>query len=173
MVNRDFQRQMPGASHHFSGGRSLFERLHLDPALLLLLVILCTVGLAILYSASGQSEAHLKAQLTRYGLAFGVMLVFAQFSPDSYRRWSPWLYVLGVGALLAVMFFGTGAKGAQRWLQLPGLPRFQPSEFMKLIMPMMIAWFLASATYRRASRVCWLRWCWCLCRYFWWSNSRT
>lgn len=135
---------MPGASHHFSGGRSLFERLHLDPALLLLLVILCTVGLAILYSASGQSEAHLKAQLTRYGLAFGVMLVFAQFSPDSYRRWSPWLYVLGVGALLAVMFFGTGAKGAQRWLQLPGLPRFQPSEFMKLIMPMMIAWFLAS-----------------------------
>lgn len=144
MVTRDFQRQMPGASHHFDGGRGWFERLHLDPALLLLLVILCTVGLAILYSASGQSEVHLKAQLTRYGLAFGVMLVFAQFSPDSYRRWSPWLYVLGVGALLAVMFFGTGAKGAQRWLQLPGLPRFQPSEFMKLIMPMMIAWFLAS-----------------------------
>ncbi|KZY73235.1 rod shape-determining protein RodA, partial [Oleiphilus sp. HI0065] len=54
------------------------------------------------------------------------------------------LFVLGVLALLGVMFYGVGAKGAQRWLQLPGLPRFQPSELMKLIVPMMAAWYLSS-----------------------------
>ena len=64
--------------------------------------------------------------------------------PIVYKRWSPWLFALGLIALICVLFFGVGAKGAQRWLQIPGLPRFQPSEFMKLIVPMMVAWYLSS-----------------------------
>jgi len=142
-MNRDFLRQMPGADTHLRRGDGLAFRLHIDPVLLVLIVILCTFGLAILYSASGQSLMHVEKQLTRYGVAFVVMFVFAQFDPVVYKRWSPWLFAVGVLALLGVLFFGVGAKGAQRWLQLPGLPRFQPSEFMKLVVPMMISWYLS------------------------------
>lgn len=144
MSNKDFLRQMPGADEHLGKGRGLAYRLHIDWVLLILLVILCSVGLGILYSASGQSMVHVKAQLTRYGIAFAVMFVFAQIEPETYRRWSPWLFMAGLAALVSVLLFGTGAKGAQRWLQIPGLPRFQPSEFMKLVVPMMIAWYMSS-----------------------------
>lgn len=142
-MSNDFLRQMPGIDSHLQRKEGWVYRLHLDPVLLSLLVILCGVGLVILFSASGQSIEHVEKQLTRYGLAFLVMFVFAQFDPVVYKRWAPWLFVLGLAALVGVMFFGTGAKGAQRWLQLPGLPRFQPSEFMKLVVPMMISWYLS------------------------------
>ncbi|WP_369819533.1 FtsW/RodA/SpoVE family cell cycle protein, partial [Oleiphilus sp. HI0117] len=134
----------PGAESHLRNSGGLLFRLHLDPIMLGLLLLLCAVGLAILYSAGGQDMVYVEKQATRFGIAFVVMFVFAQLDPNVYRRWSPWLYVIGVAALIGVIFFGTGAKGAQRWLQLPGLPRFQPSEFMKLVVPMMVAWFLAA-----------------------------
>jgi len=143
-MSQDFLRQMPGAENHLGKGAGLAFRLHLDPVLLVLLLILCTAGLFILYSASGQSMVHVEKQLVRYGLAFFVMFIFAQLDPIVYKRWSPWFFLLGVCALAGVLLFGTGAKGAQRWLQVPGLPRFQPSEFMKLVVPMMVAWFLSS-----------------------------
>lgn len=143
-MSRDFLRQMPSAGNHLSANDSWFYRFHIDPILLVLLLALCAFGLVLVYSAGGQSELYLQKQLTRYGVAFLVMLVFAQFQPDTYRRWSPWLFAIGLAALLGVLFFGTGVKGAQRWLQLPGLPRFQPSEFMKLVVPMMVAWYLSS-----------------------------
>lgn len=143
-MSREFLRQMPGAEGHLTANKGLLFRLHIDPILLGLLLLLCCVGVGILYSASGQSVVHVEKQITRYALAFAVMFLFAQLDPNVYKRWSPWLYILGVAALIGVLAFGTGAKGAQRWLQLPGLPRFQPSEFMKLVVPMMIAWFLAS-----------------------------
>jgi len=144
MNQQDFIRQMPGAESHLHGGTGLAYRLHLDPILLALLLILCAAGLVILYSASGQSMVNVEKQLVRFGLAFVVMFIFAQLDPIVYRRWSPWLFLLGVLALVCVLLFGTGAKGAQRWLHIPGLPRFQPSEFMKLVVPMMVAWFLSS-----------------------------
>lgn len=140
----DFARQMPDMEQHLGKGRSLFYKLHLDPIMLGLLSLLAGFGLVVLYSASGESGVHVEKQLIRFGLAFGVMFVIAQFEPSFFKRWSVLLFVLGLLALLGVMFFGTGAKGAQRWLQLPGLPRFQPSEFMKLIVPMMVAWFLSN-----------------------------
>ncbi|WP_197469920.1 MULTISPECIES: rod shape-determining protein RodA [unclassified Oleiphilus] len=143
-MSREFLRQMPGAESHLRNSGGLLFRLHLDPIMLGLLLLLCAVGLAILYSAGGQDMVYVEKQATRFGIAFVVMFVFAQLDPNVYRRWSPWLYVIGVAALIGVIFFGTGAKGAQRWLQLPGLPRFQPSEFMKLVVPMMVAWFLAA-----------------------------
>jgi len=72
------------------------------------------------------------------------MLAMAQIPPRFYQRLSPVFYGISLILLLAVLLFGTDVKGAQRWLIVPGLPRFQPSEFMKLFMPMMIAWYLAN-----------------------------
>lgn len=143
-MSRDFLRQMPNADEHLSRSSSFFFRLHVDPILLGLLLVLCAFGLIILYSASGQSIEHVEKQIVRLSIAFLVMFVFAQLDPIVYKRWSPWLFALGLVALVCVLFFGVGAKGAQRWLQIPGLPRFQPSEFMKLIVPMMVAWYLSS-----------------------------
>lgn len=144
-MSRDFLRQMPAAHQHLTGGVGFFHRLHIDPVLFFLLILLCALGLGILYSASGQSAVHVERQFLRLLVAFVVMIVFAQFDPIVYKRWSPWLFLVGLLALFGVLFFGVGAKGAQRWLQLPGLStRVQPSEFMKLIVPMMVAWYLSS-----------------------------
>ena len=143
MAHQEFVRQLDGGSHHFQNRRGLLFKLHLDPVLLILLLALSIVGLFVLYSGSGESVVHVQKQAIRFALAFVVMIVFAQLDPSVYRRWSPWLFALGLIALAAVLVVGTGAKGAQRWLQLPGLPRFQPSEFMKLAVPMMAAWYLS------------------------------
>ncbi|MBL4794687.1 MAG: rod shape-determining protein RodA, partial [Pseudomonadales bacterium] len=67
-------------------------------------------------------------------------------------RWSPWIYTLGILLLIAVLVTGTDAKGAQRWIDIPGLPRFQPSELMKLAVPMMIAWYLSDRALPPATR---------------------
>lgn len=124
-------------------GRAIWSVLHIDPILLLLLLILIAGGMVILFSGADQNMAVVKAQGIRMGVALVVMLVFAQLDPSVFRRWAPWLYLAGVIGLVAVLLFGVGAKGAQRWLALPGLPRFQPSELMKLVVPMMAAWYLS------------------------------
>jgi rod shape determining protein RodA len=84
--------------------------------------------------------------VTRQGryflLAYVIMILGAQISLARYARWAPWFYGLGVATLVAVVFAGVGAKGARRWLEIGGL-RFQPSEIMKLVVPMVIAAFLA------------------------------
>lgn len=121
----------------------IWSVLHIDPILLLLLLILTAGGMVVLYSGADRNLAVVEAQGVRMGIALVVMLVFAQFDPMVFRRWAPWLYVAGVAGLLAVLLFGVGAKGAQRWLAIPGLPRFQPSEIMKLVVPMMAAWYLS------------------------------
>lgn len=143
MTSRDYQRQLTSRDADIVRGRGLFERLHLDPVLLVLLIIQIVAGLFILYSGSDGSWETVQRQIIRFGLAFVVMFVFAQLDPLVYRRWSPWLYGVGMIALVAVLVAGVGAKGAQRWLHLPGIPRFQPSEFMKLGVPMMLAWYLS------------------------------
>jgi len=120
----------------------LLAWLHLDLPLLTGLMLLSGVGLLILYSAGDQELALIQRQLVRLGIAFGVMIILAQIHITHLRRWSPWLYIAGVLMLVAVIFFGQTGKGAQRWLDL-GFFRFQPSEMMKLALPMMIAWYLA------------------------------
>ena len=122
---------------------SLWHRLHLDPWLLLLLIIVSAGGLVVLYSGADASIDAVRSQAVRFGVAFLALFIFAQLDPAVYRRWSPWMYVAGMAGLVAVLVIGVGAKGAQRWLALPGLPRFQPSEIMKLVVPMMAAWYLA------------------------------
>ena len=116
--------------------------IHIDLPLLIGLLLLCGFGLIVLYSATGQDMGQINRQMIRLGLAFLAMLVVAQIHPASLKRWSPWLYLIGIGLLAAVLLFGQIGKGAQRWLDL-GFFRFQPSEMVKLAVPMMIAWFLA------------------------------
>jgi rod shape determining protein RodA len=120
----------------------LMRLLHLDPLLLLGIGLLLMVGLGVLYSAGDQSMALLNRQLTRIALALVVMLVVAQIPPSTLRFWAPWIYAIGVVLLLLVIFMGDIGKGAQRWLDL-GFIRFQPSEMMKLVTPMMMAWYFA------------------------------
>ncbi len=126
---------------NYGGGvyRQLWwQRVHVDPLLLILLLMLAGVGVAILFSASGQNWAMLNRQFFRLGLAFLVMLVVAQVPPAILREWSPWIFGITVLMLVSVLLFGVEGKGARRWLDL-GFIRFQPSELMKLAMPMMVA----------------------------------
>ena len=118
--------------------------LHLDGTLLFGLLLISGLGLAVLYSASGQSEDLLLRQCVRLGLAFGTLFVVAQIPPSWLYRWAPWLFVVGMGLLIAVLVMGDVGKGAQRWLDL-GFVRFQPSEMMKLSLPLMVAWYLSEA----------------------------
>ena len=121
----------------------LLTRLHLDAPLVIGLLILCGFGLFVLYSASNQDLGSVKRQLVRLGIAFGFMIALAQVHPARLRSWSPPVYGLGVLMLVAVLLFGDVGKGAQRWLDL-GFMRFQPSEILKLAVPMMVAWLLAA-----------------------------
>ena len=120
------------------------SRLHLDAPLLITLVIVSTLGLMVLYSASGGDVSLVKRQLIRLSLAFTGMFIVAQFHPRLLLRLTPWLFVSGVLLLLAVLLGGESSGGAQRWLNLYVI-RFQPSEMMKLAVPMMVAWYLADA----------------------------
>jgi rod shape determining protein RodA len=117
------------------------QRLHLDGPLLAGLLALCTLGLFVLYSASGRDDALLVRQLLRLCAGFGALLVLAQVPPSVLRGWSPWLFLLGLALLACVLVLGDIGKGAQRWLDL-GVVRFQPSEIMKLAVPMTMAWYL-------------------------------
>lgn len=119
-------------------------RLHLDAPLLLGLLAIAGGGLVILYSASGEDLDQVLRQGVRFGLAFLAMAVMAQISPQTLRRWTPRLFLAGLLLLIAVLVMGEIGKGAQRWLDL-GVVRFQPSELMKIAVPMMIAWHLAES----------------------------
>ena len=130
--------------NRLSSGRRLLQRFHIDLPLLLALLTLAGTGLVVLYSAGDQNIELVTRQGIRLLIAFVVMLAVAQLSPDSIEHWSPWLFGLGLIMLVAVLAVGDVGKGAQRWLDL-GFFRFQPSEIMKIAVPMMIAWYLAEA----------------------------
>lgn len=122
--------------------RSLWQKLHIDLPLLLGILSLMSLGLFIVYSAGGQSMDIVYRQAIRLGIALMVMLAIAQIPPLSYRKWAVPVFILGMLLLIAVLLFGHVGKGAQRWLDL-GFMKFQPSEVMKLIVPIMIAWFIS------------------------------
>lgn len=121
------------------------KSLHIDVPLLSLLLLLIGLGLLILYSASNQNMSMLFRQSLRLLLAMSVMFVFAFIPPHKYKTWTPWIYGIGLLLLFAVMVIGKVGKGAQRWLDL-GFFRFQPSEIMKLAVPMMAAWYVDKKT---------------------------
>jgi rod shape determining protein RodA len=117
----------------------------IDTPLLVLIVLLSGLGLLILYSSSGGSLDLVYRQLIHLGLATSVMLVVAQIPPLLLKRSAPILLALGIVLLILVLFFGSYGGGAQRWLNL-GFIKFQPSEMMKIIVPIGIASILSEST---------------------------
>jgi rod shape determining protein RodA len=137
MYTNDFVRRMQSPGGERRRGRSL----HMDIPLLMILITICIGGLLVLYSASGQSLFYVKRQALFMLTGFAAMMVVAQFPVRFWERWAFLFYCIGLISLVAVLFFGVGAKGAQRWLDL-GLTRFQPSELMKVAVPMMVSAYL-------------------------------
>jgi rod shape determining protein RodA len=133
--------QASRAKRTLSASTQLLRRMHIDGPLLLALLAVMSFGLFVLYSAAGQNLALWENQGTRFLLALGVMVTLAQVPPHWLLRITPVIYALGCLLLLVVAFVGDVGKGAQRWLDL-GFIRFQPSELMKLAVPMMCAWYL-------------------------------
>lgn len=139
---QDFLRRMPDAASDLRKPVGMWQRLHLDPFLLLLLLAICAYGLIVLYSGSGESWYSVKRQSAYFVVAFVVMWVVAQFPLLFYMRWAPWMYLGGVLLLVLVHFFGVKAMGAERWLSIGGF-RFQPSEALKLAVPILVASYLS------------------------------
>ncbi len=129
-------------TENYSFTRRLLDGLSIDPVLLTLLGILAAFGMVILYSASGSNIDLIMRQLARLSLGLFFFIAVANVPLRLLKSFSVWLYLLGVLLLLAVMFFGEVGKGAQRWLDL-GIIRFQPSEILKLAVPLMVASYLA------------------------------
>ena len=117
----------------------------IDTPLLILIAILSSLGLMILYSSSGGSLDLVYRQLIHLGLATLVMLIVAQIPPLFLMRSAPILMLLGIVLLILVLLFGSYGGGAQRWLNL-GFIKFQPSEMMKIIVPIAIASILSKNT---------------------------
>jgi len=130
------------ASHDPQQLRSLWQKLHIDVPLLLCLLTLIILGFFVVYSAGGQSMDIVYRHGRRVGIALIVMLFIAQIPPLVYRKWAVPAFVIGILMLIGVLLFGHVGKGAQRWLDL-GFTKFQPSEVMKLSVPIMIAWYVS------------------------------
>ena len=138
-----FLRQAPRDGLSTAAQPSRWQQLHIDPWLCSFLVLNALLGLTVLYSASAQDIGLVSKQAMSFGIGFVVMFSLAQIPPKVYQAFSPYFYVFGVLSLLAVVIFGEVRMGAQRWIDIPGFGSVQPSEFMKIGMPMMIAWFLS------------------------------
>lgn len=138
-----FLRQAPRDGLSTAAQPSRWQQLHIDPWLCLFLVLNALLGLTVLYSASAQDVGLVSKQAMSFGIGFVVMFSLAQIPPKVYQAFSPYFYIFAVLSLLAVVIFGEVRMGAQRWIDIPGFGSVQPSEFMKIGMPMMIAWFLS------------------------------
>jgi rod shape determining protein RodA len=141
---RDTNKQAGSLSIGLERRRSLWEKLHIDLPLLCVLLVLLAFGLMVLYSATNANIGDVRRQATFIGLAFCAMFFVAQIDMRIVRVWVPWMYLFGLGLLIAVLLMGESAKGARRWLDFPGLPQFQPSEIMKLVVPLSVATFLST-----------------------------
>lgn len=144
MINQDFTRHFSDTADTKKPSRSFWQFLRIDPPLLLGLLLLSAFGLMVLYSASGENVAEVRRQSMTMIVAYVVMFIIAQFDVHFFRRWAPSMYGGGLALLVLVLFIGVEANGAQSWLDLPGLPSFQPSEIMKFVVPMLLAWYLGS-----------------------------
>ena len=112
----------------------------LDRPLLALALLLTGLGLFTLYSASYEVPGRISAQMLNLGVGLGAMWLVAQIPPQTLMRLAPPTYLVGLALLVAVALFGDVVNGARRWLDV-GVTRFQPSEMMKIAMPLMLAWY--------------------------------
>jgi rod shape determining protein RodA len=140
-VSQDFVRQLPRSGLMKQRKAGLGHVIHLDIPMLLLLLIISAYGLLILYSAVGQQVEPVISQGVKILVGLVSMVVIAQISPIVYMRLAPWIFLIGLIALVFVYFFGVEVKGSRRWLRIPGIVTFQPSEIMKLMLPLILAWY--------------------------------
>jgi rod shape determining protein RodA len=135
------------SSFHFESSRKPWSRaispipLAVDIPLLVPLLLVAGLGMVVLYSATGESNAAIVRQLIRLGAGLIAFFTLAQIPPRYLRLWTPWVFLGVLGLLLLVMVVGDTRGGATSWLSF-GFVGIQPSEFMKLAVPMMVAWFL-------------------------------
>ncbi len=118
-------------------GRSIV----MDLPLVIGSLAVCILGLVILYSAVDQNVSLLLRQGIRLSVALLAFAAAAQVAPSTLRLWTPWIFLGSLGLLLWVLVDGAVGNGAQRWLDW-GIVRFQPSEILKIAVPLMIAWYM-------------------------------
>jgi len=138
-----FLRQAPRDGLSTAMQPSRWQQLHIDPWLCLFLFLNALLGLTVLYSASAQDVGLVSKQAMSFGIGFLVMISMAQIQTKVYKAFSTYFYLFAQFSLIGVMVFGEVRMGAKRWIDIPGFGSVQPSEFMKIGMPMMISWFLA------------------------------
>ncbi len=139
----DFGKQNGSLGSGLERNRSIWEKSHIDLPLLCALLVLLSFGLMVLYSATNGNLREMQRQAVFIAFAICVMVGVAQVEVRHLQTWTPWMFFGGLVLLLAVLLIGDIANGAQRWLDFPGLPRFQPSEVMKIIVPLSVATLLA------------------------------
>ena len=144
MIKQDFVRQSTGFDTPYSRQRNFWRLIHTDPPLLVGICLLCSFGLFILFSASDGSMAIVQRQAVSMAIGLVLMFVIAQFNVHFFRSWAPSFYIAGMALLGLVLLIGVEENGARSWIDLPGLPSFQPSELMKFGVPLLLAWYLAS-----------------------------
>ncbi|MBT7370573.1 MAG: rod shape-determining protein RodA, partial [Gammaproteobacteria bacterium] len=140
-MSHDFVRQLPGAGLNSPRKATVGDMVHLDLPMVFLLLVISAYGLLILYSAGGQRTDPVMSQGLKILAGVVVMVLAAQISPIFYRRMAPWIFLAGLATLVLVYFFGLEIKGSRRWLRIPGVISFQPSEIMKLVLPLILAWY--------------------------------
>ncbi len=140
-MSQDFVRQLPGTGLVRQRSVGLADKLHIDLPILFLLLAISAYGLLILYSAVDRQTGPVIAQSVKILIGLGAMFVIAQISPIVYRRLAPWIFVVSLIMLVLIFFIGIEAKGSRRWLRIPGVINFQPSEIMKLVLPLLLAWY--------------------------------
>lgn len=120
----------------------LWKALRIDPLLLVFIFLLAMTGLLILFSASNQNTGVMLKQTIWLFLGFTVLFIFTYISPVVYQQLAPWIFVIGLLLLTFVLIFGNVSKGSHRWFDL-GFFHLQPSEIMKLAIPMMLAHYFS------------------------------
>lgn len=140
MRNSDAQQLTAGKAEPLNEFARGLRRRRIDGPLLGGLLLICAFGLIVLYSAVGGDTRLWVNQIVRLSAALVAMFIVARMPPHFLRRWTPWGFLAGLLLLVLVATIGEVAQGARRWLDL-GI-RFQPSEIMKLAVPMMTAWYL-------------------------------
>lgn len=121
--------------------KTFWDKIHIDPTMLLILLALLVYSALVIWSASGQDIGMMERKIGQIAMGLVVMVVMAQIPPRVYEGWAPYLYIICIILLVAVDAFGAISKGAQRWLDL-GIVRFQPSEIAKIAVPLMVARFI-------------------------------
>ena len=114
---------------------------HLDPFLFAVVTSIAALGLLVLYSAVGETLGRVISQSQKMVVAVTIMILIANLSPQFIARFAVPLYVIGIVLLIGVALGGEVVKGARRWLKIPGVGNIQPSEIMKIALPLILAWY--------------------------------